>query len=143
MVAPRLTAVGVDADERPGVGGAARRLGQGILRCLPEGYSLPDEVWERRHAGLVLLLWLHAIALTAYSLWSGQAVTHSLAEGGVLVVSALFARAPHFGRKVRAGAASFGLISASALLVHLSGGYVEMHFHFFVVVALMALYQDW
>ena len=27
--------------------------------------------------------------------------------------------------------------------MHLSGGYVEMHFHFFVVVAIMTLYQDW
>jgi diguanylate cyclase (GGDEF)-like protein len=27
--------------------------------------------------------------------------------------------------------------------VHLSGGLIEMHFHFFVVVALLTLYQDW
>jgi len=35
------------------------------------------------------------------------------------------------------------LLSASAFLVHLSGGYIEMHFHFFVALALIALYQDW
>jgi PAS domain S-box-containing protein len=39
--------------------------------------------------------------------------------------------------------ASLGLITASAVLVHLSGGYIEMHFHFFVMVVLIALYQDW
>jgi PAS domain S-box-containing protein len=35
------------------------------------------------------------------------------------------------------------LITASALLVHLSGGVIEMHFHFFVMVALITLYEDW
>jgi diguanylate cyclase (GGDEF)-like protein len=28
-------------------------------------------------------------------------------------------------------------------VVHLSGGTIEMHFHFFVVVGLITLYQDW
>jgi PAS domain S-box-containing protein len=28
-------------------------------------------------------------------------------------------------------------------LVHVSGGYIEAHFHFFVVLALVGLYQDW
>ena len=32
---------------------------------------------------------------------------------------------------------------ASGILVHLSGGYIELHFHFFVMVAVIALYQDW
>src|SRR5256885_1753629 len=34
-------------------------------------------------------------------------------------------------------------MTSSALLVHLSGGYIEFHFHFFVMVGLLALYQDW
>jgi hypothetical protein len=29
------------------------------------------------------------------------------------------------------------------MLVHLSGGYIEMHFHFFLVVIITALYQAW
>jgi diguanylate cyclase (GGDEF)-like protein len=44
---------------------------------------------------------------------------------------------------VRASAASLGLMLSSAMLVHLSGGYIEFHFHFFVMVAFIALYQDW
>jgi mannitol-specific phosphotransferase system IIBC component len=39
--------------------------------------------------------------------------------------------------------AAFGLIASSAVLVHLSGGYIEFHFHFFVMVGLLALYQKW
>src|SRR5206468_12151747 len=37
----------------------------------------------------------------------------------------------------------FGLMSASAILVHLSGGYIEFHFHFFVMLTFLALCQDW
>jgi diguanylate cyclase (GGDEF)-like protein len=32
---------------------------------------------------------------------------------------------------------------SSAVLVHLSGGTIEAHFHFFVMVGIMTLYQDW
>jgi len=34
-------------------------------------------------------------------------------------------------------------MTASATLVHLSGGYIEFHFHFFVMLAFLALLQDW
>src|SRR6185312_1942069 len=45
--------------------------------------------------------------------------------------------------RLRVAAASFGLITASAMLVHLSGGVVEAHFHFFVMIGVLTLYQDW
>jgi diguanylate cyclase (GGDEF)-like protein/PAS domain S-box-containing protein len=32
---------------------------------------------------------------------------------------------------------------ASATLVHLSGGHIELHFHYFVMVTVIALYQHW
>jgi diguanylate cyclase (GGDEF)-like protein/PAS domain S-box-containing protein len=34
-------------------------------------------------------------------------------------------------------------MAASGVLVHLSNGSIEMHFHFFVMVGVVALYQDW
>ena len=39
--------------------------------------------------------------------------------------------------------AVLGLITASAVIVHLSGGVVEAHFHFFVMIGVITLYQDW
>ena len=36
-----------------------------------------------------------------------------------------------------------GLMTASALLVHLADGMTEMHFHFFVMLGVISLYQDW
>jgi len=38
-------------------------------------------------------------------------------------------------------AATFGLFSASGILVHFSGGTIEAHFHFFVMVTLISLYE--
>ena len=35
------------------------------------------------------------------------------------------------------------MILASSLVVHLSGGFIESHFHFFVMMAVIVLYQDW
>ena len=46
-------------------------------------------------------------------------------------------------RKLRATLVGFGLMSSSAIFVHLSGGYIEFHFHFFVMLVFIALYQDW
>jgi signal transduction histidine kinase len=34
-------------------------------------------------------------------------------------------------------------MSSSAILIHLSGGYIELHFHFFVMLTFLAILQDW
>jgi diguanylate cyclase (GGDEF)-like protein len=39
--------------------------------------------------------------------------------------------------------ATLGLLSSSAILVHFFDGLIEMHFHFFVMVAVVAVYQSW
>ena len=36
-----------------------------------------------------------------------------------------------------------GLLSRSALIVHVSDGKPESYFHFFVMVAALSLYEDW
>ena len=47
------------------------------------------------------------------------------------------------GRKLRSAVVATGLLTSSALVVHVSGGYIEAHFHFFVMIALLTLYEDW
>jgi diguanylate cyclase (GGDEF)-like protein len=127
-----MTAVRVLADLR-----------QWLRVVLPHGSPLAEEIWERRHRGMVVLLWLHAAGAAVFGVVRGVALWHSVAEGAILAVCALVAGQRSGGRRVRACAAVFGLITASALLVHLSGGTIEMHFHFFVMVGLISLYQDW
>ena len=48
-----------------------------------------------------------------------------------------------FSRRVRTLAAVVTLVSCSAVLVHLTDGLTESHFHFFAVVAFITLYQEW
>ncbi len=119
------------------------RVFESARRSLPRGSSLPDDAWRQRHAGIVALLWVHAAVIPVYAVIRDFSLLHALQEGAILPVTALVASYPPFARRVRTGAASLGLLSASAILVHLSGGLIEMHFHFFVMVAVVALYQDW
>jgi two-component system cell cycle sensor histidine kinase/response regulator CckA len=92
---------------------------------------------------MLVVLWAHAIAIFLYVLWRQGDLPHALFEGGVIAIAGLAASWPGAGRRFPAVCVCFGLLTASAILVHLSGGYIEMHFHFFVMVPLMALYQDW
>jgi signal transduction histidine kinase len=115
-----------------------------MRRFLPRGDTLPDAVWEKRHRFLVALLLAHAVALPIFGVAMGYSVVHSVSEGGLLpataALTALFLPGP---RKLRAGLVTLGLLTCSALLTHLSGGYIEAHFHFFLVIILIGLYEDW
>ncbi|MEX2238252.1 MAG: EAL domain-containing protein [Dehalococcoidia bacterium] len=68
---------------------------------------------------------------------------HAILEGVPIQVFALLACLPFLGRTVRASLVTMGLFTSSAMLVHLSGGQIEMHFHFFAILGIIALYQDW
>jgi len=122
--------------------GIAQRV-EAVRQWLPKGQLLPEHIWRRRHATIVALLWVHVVGLTAFGLWQGQTVPHMAIEGGVLALAALLAASEWASMKLRVAAASFGLISSSAVLVHLWGGYIEAHFHFFVMIGVLTLYQDW
>src|SRR5712691_5469760 len=111
------------------IGGKVAALAGRILRSLPEGRSLPAGVWRRRHRGILVLLWVQAVGLAAFALATGNDLGHSLLEGGVVAVMALGATPKKLSRTLRALLASLGLVTSAAVLTHLSGGYIEMHFH--------------
>ncbi|HVF11566.1 MAG TPA: PAS domain S-box protein [Actinomycetota bacterium] len=110
---------------------------------LPRGEPLSEALWGRRHRGFVIFLWLQAFGLALFGVAQGFGPVHSFLEASVVALSALCASVSTFSRRLRAVAVTFGLLSASAILVHLSGGMIEAHFHFFVMVTLITLYQDW
>jgi diguanylate cyclase (GGDEF)-like protein len=111
---------------------------------MPEGGTLPPEEWRRRHRVLVAVLWMNALALSAYGLVVGRYTgLHEVAHGLPLVAFAALAGRERFGRNLRSLFASLGLLTAAALLVHLSGGLIEAHFYFFVLIVALTLYEDW
>jgi methyl-accepting chemotaxis protein len=70
-------------------------------------------------------------------------VLHAVAESAIVAVLAAGASVHWLSPRTRSVVATLGLVTSSAILVHLSGGVIEMHFHCFVVVAMVALYQSW
>ena len=112
-------------------------------RVLPQGRTLPAEEWYRRHRVLLGLLWAHSVGLTIFALARGYGVGHSVQEGGIVAAIALLATLAGQRQRLAAALVSAGLITSSAILVHLWGGVIEAHFHFFVMIVLLSLYEDW
>lgn len=125
------------------VGAGLRGLAGVLLEFLPKGLSLSDEVWRKRHAWFVRFLWLHALAVGAFAVRTGHGLEQGLSAAGVIAVLAWLGGLDRGSRRLRASLVSFGYAAASGLLVHLSGGYIELHFHYFVMVTFLVLYQDW
>jgi diguanylate cyclase len=119
------------------------RVVEAIQYWLPQGQMLPEHILRRRHHTIVWLMWLHVVGLTAFGLFQGQPVGHMAFECALLTGPAVLASSEWVSMRMRVAAASFGLITASAMLVHLWGGVIEAHFHFFVMIGVLTLYQDW
>ncbi|PWN02366.1 two-component system response regulator [Nocardioides silvaticus] len=127
-----------------GEGETGRQAWRGrAAEWLPRGGVLSDGAWRARHRGICVLLWLHAIVLSVASVLSQQSLAHGAADASAVGWLALAATTPRFGRRLRSASATLGLMTSSALVVHLTGGLIEAHFHFFVMVAVVALYQAW
>ena len=110
---------------------------------LPRGRPLPAETWARRHRAILVLLWAHVAAVFVFAVLTNHGIPMAVTEASSVAAAALVASWSRWSQRVRAAAASFGLVTASAMFVHLSGGFVEAHFHFFVMIAIISLYQDW
>ena len=141
-------------EHRADAGGMVESDGSGELRTpsrlayvraqLPRGGSLPVGDWDRRHRALVAFLWINALVLPLYGVLRGQYATiHTVEHTVPLLVLGWAASSSRFSRKLRSVFCSLGLLTAAALLVHLTGGLIEAHFYFFVVIVLLTLYEDW
>jgi diguanylate cyclase (GGDEF)-like protein/PAS domain S-box-containing protein len=110
---------------------------------LPAGTMLPYAAWLPRHRWIVRLLWLHVPALFLFGTLRSAGLGHSAVEVLPLVVLAFASEQRRFGQQLRSCLAGAGLMVASAVLVHLGDGRVEMHFHFFVMLPVISMYQQW
>ena len=116
---------------------------QRVRAMLPEGRGLPAQEWHFRHRAVRLFIFAHAIGLPVFGLARGWSPAYAIGEGALVALTGLAAGLPQLSRKMRSGLAALGCVLSSAILVQFWGGVIEAHFHFFVVVALISLYQDW
>ncbi|HEY1594027.1 MAG TPA: diguanylate cyclase [Thermoleophilaceae bacterium] len=114
-----------------------------VSRALPRGGTLPAEDWNRRHAVIVAATWACVPVLLAYSLAEGYPAWHTGAHLVSIIPLAAMATMRRFGRKIRTAAVALAMLTCCALLIHMSGGLIEMHFTFFVVVVVLTIYEDW
>jgi PAS domain S-box-containing protein len=133
------------AGEAPGAAVAwpkPRVLAQ-IRSYLPEGRELPEQQWRARHRAILWVIAAHAVGLAAFGLAQGWGYAYALGEGALIGFLGVVAGWPRLGRRFRSSTAALALVTSSAVLVQFWGGYIEGHFHYFVVVAVVSLYQDW
>ncbi len=110
---------------------------------LPRGGSLPEAAWEARHRAVMILLLAHVVVIPLYAVYRDNSVGHALVETTPVLLAAVFAGQRTLGRGVRASVAASGLMICSGVVVHLSEGLIEAHFHFFVMIPVVALYEAW
>jgi signal transduction histidine kinase len=122
--------------------GPIRRAFRTMMDYLPRGNTLDDETFRRRHLLMCWILGLHLPALFAFGVWRGYGVSHSALEIAPPAACLVLARLAR-NRRLAAFFVTAGLVFCSSVLVHLSGGTIEAHFHFFILIGLIALYQDW
>ena len=92
---------------------------------------------------MLFVLWAHVVVLPVFSLLRGFSLAASVGWVAPVALAGVagMLRAP--GRRARSIAVVLGLLTSSAVLVHAWNGQIEAHFHFFVMIAVLALYEDW
>src|SRR5262249_60095390 len=68
-----------------------RGVGARLRGLVPEGRRLPERVWSRRHRGILVLLWMHAVGIGVFAAVQQFEVSHVLFEAGAVGVTAVLA----------------------------------------------------
>src|SRR5689334_620997 len=114
-----------------------------LLRPFATLRGLPADQWAPRHRAICALLLAHLPGLAVLGAIEGFGPLHVAADLLPLAVLLALAAAPRGTQLARSIFGAMGLVTASAMLVHTTGGAIEAHFHFFVMLPIIGLYLDW
>lgn len=107
---------------------------------------------DRVFAWLLIFQWLGAVVLAGWvspRTWEGldsrihPHVIGALALGLVIISVPTFLAFTQPGRTLTRHVIAIAQMLISALLIHLTGGRIETHFHVFGSLAFLAFYRDW
>jgi methyl-accepting chemotaxis protein len=121
--------------------------GARMLYGLIPDIRLSDAAFAARHRVMRAILWLHVplVSGVAIATREGTSGPHATALWAVITGIVLCAVLAGILRSRRGNAVTvaLGMLLGADALVHAGGGLTDLHFHFFVVLALVGLYQDW
>lgn len=130
--------------ELRGTGRAAELAAEAERSCAVS----TDQLFVR----IMLLQWAAAIGIAIWlppRAWAGAAsavhlrVWAALFLGGVTTLFPVFLAHFYPGERSTRHVVALGQMLMSGLLIHLTGGRLETHFHVFGSLALLAFYRDW
>ncbi len=107
---------------------------------------------DRLFAGLLIFQWLVAIGVAAWispRTWAGKHSDVHIHVWAALVIGAIIISLPVAlafllpGRTVTRHVVAVAQMLMGGLLIHLTGGRIETHFHVFGSLAFLAFYRDW
>lgn len=114
-----------------------------IRNALPAGQTLPVEAWERRHRWMVTSLWAQMALIVLFSAFMGYGPVHIAGHIAPMLAATVIASDGRIPRRARSASVAMAMFTAAAIAVHTSGGAIEAHFYFFVVIVALSLYEDW
>lgn len=114
-----------------------------LAAVVPRGGALPEHAWLARHQGIIVLLWVHVVALVATGAVLDEPLAVYVLAPGLVAAFTAAAMWERLSQTTRALMTTLGLLSSSAILIYYFDGLIEAHFHFFITVAVVSLYQCW
>src|SRR5438309_945197 len=114
-----------------------------LSHFLPTGANLTAMEFQQRHRVIVWLVLLQDAGLLIFGLARHVNPLAVVLECAVIAGLGGMSAVPVLSPRFRAAVATVALVITSSVVVQFSGGYIEAHFHFFVMLAVVFLYQDW
>jgi two-component system, sensor histidine kinase and response regulator len=94
-------------------------------------------------AGIAMAYWISPLAWTGHTSHFHPHILASLLLGGVISVFPIVLALTRPGELLTRYVIAVGQMLMGALLIHLSGGRIETHFHVFGSLAFLSFYRDW
>lgn len=120
----------------------------------PNGSEIPGKTFKRRHIGIMLFTAAHLPFIFFISRAQGLNSTtgatlpaiplaDSLVGIGVVLGLLILAALPQIPRRLRSAIAACAFMTNASILAYYTGGFIEVHFLYFIGVGVVALYEDW
>ena len=125
---------------------------QRVAQIFDEHQRVVHRRTDRMFAGLMAIQWLAGVAAALWispKAWAGgSSHTHphvwaALFLGGAISSLPIFLAVTRPGHVTTRYTVAVGQMLMGALLIHLTGGRIETHFHVFGSLAFLSFYRDW